>query len=65
MLALAANQGFKIRAVDISAAYLQGRELDREVYVRPPPEFKKPGVVWKLLKGLYGLKVAQDSGMTN
>ena len=58
MLALAANQGFEIRAVDISAAFLQGRELDREVYVRPPPEFKKPGVVWKLLKGLYGLKEA-------
>jgi hypothetical protein len=58
MLALAANQGFEIRAVDISAAFLQGRELDREVYVRPLPEFKKPGVVWKLLKGLYGLKEA-------
>ena len=58
MLTLAANQGFEIRAVDISAAFLQGRELDREVYVRPPPEFKKPGVVWRLLKGLYGLKEA-------
>jgi len=58
MLALAANQGFELRAVDIFAAFLQGRELDREVYVRPPPEFKKPGVVWKLLKGLYGLKEA-------
>ena len=58
MLALAANQGFEIRAVDISAAFLQGRELDREVYVKPPPEFKKPGTVWKLLKGLYGLKEA-------
>jgi len=58
MLAIAANQGFELRAVDISAAFLQGRELDREVYVRPPPEFRKPGVVWKLLKGLYGLKEA-------
>ncbi len=58
MLALAANQGFELRAVDISAAFLQGRELDREVYVRPPPEFKKPGIVWKLMKGLYGLKEA-------
>ena len=24
----------------------------------PPPEFKKPGIVWKLKKGLYGLKEA-------
>ncbi len=26
--------------------------MDRKVYVQPPPEFKKPGNVWKLLKGL-------------
>jgi hypothetical protein len=58
MLAVAANQGWTARSIDISAAFLQGREIDRTVYIRPPPEYKKPGVVWKLKKGLYGLKEA-------
>jgi len=58
MMAVAANQGWTPRSVDISAAFLQGREIDRTVYVRPPPECKKPGVIWKLKKGLYGLREA-------
>jgi len=58
MIAVAANQGWTARSIDISAAFLQGREIDRTVYIRPPPEYKKPGVVWKLRKGLYGLKEA-------
>ena len=41
MLALAANQGWDLRSVDISAAFLQVRNIDRSVYVKPPPEFRK------------------------
>ena len=58
LLATAANQGWDIRTIDISAAFLQGREMERVVYVRPRPEFKKAGVIWKLKKGLYGLMEA-------
>jgi hypothetical protein len=58
MIAIAANQGWGLRSIDISAAFLQGREMDREVYVQPPPEIATPGTVWKLKKGLYGLKEA-------
>jgi len=42
----------------VSAAFLQGRKIDRTVYVEPPKEFKKPGMVWRLRKGLYGLREA-------
>ncbi len=42
----------------LDAAFLQGRDIDRMVHVQPPPEFKKPGTVWRLNKGLYGLKEA-------
>ena len=56
MLAITANEGWEIRSIDISAAFLQGREIDREVFVRPPQEFRKPGVIWRLKKGLYGIK---------
>jgi hypothetical protein len=58
LIAIAAIMGWSLRSVDISAAFLQGRELDRTVYILPPPEFRKPGVVWRLRKGLYGLKEA-------
>jgi hypothetical protein len=58
MIAIAANEGWGLRSIDISAAFLQGREMDREVYVQPPPEIAMPGTVWKLKKGLYGLKEA-------
>merc|ERR1711873_382510 len=34
---------------------LQAKKLDREVFVEPPSDIKKEGVIWKLLKPLYGL----------
>ena len=58
MLAIAANENWSLRSIDISAAFLQGCQIDRIVHVQPPPEFRKPGVVWRLNKGLYGLKEA-------
>ena len=54
-MALAANQNFKVVSMDIRAAFLQAKTLDREVFVRPPNDIKKEGVIWKLLKPLYGL----------
>ena len=41
--------------MDIRAAFLQAKKLDREVFVRPPDDIKKEGKIWKLLKPLYGL----------
>ena len=49
--AVAANQGFELRSIDIRAA----RELDREVFLVPPSDLKEQGVLWKLRKSLYGL----------
>ncbi len=36
MMAVAANQGWTPRSIDISAAFLQGKEIERDVYVLPP-----------------------------
>merc|ERR1712236_76105 len=55
LMALAANQNFKVVSMDIRAAFLQAKKLDREVFVRPPDDIKKEGIIWKLLKPLYGL----------
>jgi len=53
--ALTANEDFEIASVDIRAAFLQARKLDREVFMKPPKDLLKDGIVWKLLKPLYGL----------
>ena len=55
MIAIAANENFTIRALDVTNAYLQGKPLEREVFVEPPKDLKKPGVIWKLKKTVYGL----------
>jgi len=54
-MALSANFDFKIVSMDIRAAFLQAKTLDREVFVRPPDDIGKEGVIWKLLRPLYGL----------
>ena len=56
--AVAANEGFKLRSIDIRAAFLQAKCLDREVYMEPPKDVKKEGKIWKLRKPLYGLNDA-------
>jgi hypothetical protein len=48
-LALAANENLQIKNMDVKSAFLQGTPLDREVYMEPPTEFKKPGLVWKFM----------------
>ena len=55
MIAIAANENFTIRAMDVTNAFLQGKPLEREVFVEPPKDLKKPGVIWKLKKTVYGL----------
>ena len=53
--AVATNQRWKCETIDIKAAFLQGKEIEREVYLKPPIEAEIPGYVWKLKKVAYGL----------
>ena len=55
LMAVAANNGFRLASVDIRAAFLQSKALDRDVFVKPPEDIRKPGIVWRLKKPLYGL----------
>ena len=41
-------------------AFLQGKEINRDVLVRPPPEFDN-GNLWRLKKSVYGLNDAAIS----
>ena len=55
LMALLANFHFKLVLVDIRAAFLQSKVLDRDIFVEPPTDIKKQGIIWKLKKPLYGL----------
>ena len=57
-MAVAANSSFKLALVDIRAAFLQLKILYRDVFVKSPEDVKKPGVIWRLKKALYGLDYA-------
>ena len=56
--AVAANAGFNIVSIDIRAAFLQSKELKRDVFVVPPKDISKVGIIWRLKKPLYGLNDA-------
>ena len=56
-LSIAALKQWTVKTTDIKSAFLQGKTLDRDVYIKPPEESKTlQDVVWKLKHGLYGLK---------
>ena len=61
-MAVAANSNFKLASVNIRASFLQSRTLDRDVFMKPPPDIRKEGVIWKLKKPLYGLDKASCKG---
>ena len=53
-ISLATSNHWTIHAIDIKAAYLQGDEINRELFLRPPSEFNE-GKLWRLKKTVYGL----------
>jgi hypothetical protein len=54
-LSVAANDEFELESVDIRDAFLQSKDINRDVFVEPPKDLKKEGKLWKLKKSLYGL----------
>ena len=55
VLMISARNGWVVKSQDIAAAFLQSVPIERDVFVRPPPERRVPGVIWKLKKTVYGL----------
>ena len=52
-----ASKKWSIHSIDVKTAFLQGSPIDREIYIRPPPE-ANTNKIWKLLKCVYGLNDA-------
>ena len=61
LLAIASGKGWKIRSLDVKAAFLQGKSIERNLYLVPPTEFRTKGKLWKLKKVVYGLCDASRS----
>ena len=60
VLSLATILRFAVSSIDITGAYIQAGEIQRDIYMRPPRGWSAhPGVLWKLEKPAYGLV---DSG---
>ena len=59
-MAIAAHSNFILASVNIRAVFLQSKVLDIEVYVKPPENVRKPGLIWRLKKHLYNLDDASS-----
>ena len=57
LISIAAREDWTVKTTDIKSAFLQWKELEREIYIKPSKESKTSQIViWKLKHGLYGLK---------
>ena len=48
--------GWQSGSLDVKSAFLQSHRLDRSVYMLPPKDIRKNGMVWKITKPIYGLR---------
>ena len=55
------SQSWSLNSIDIKSALLQGKEINRQVYLKPPKDFAKEGKVWLLKITVYGLLDASKS----
>ena len=60
-LTIAQAKGWTINSLDVKAAFLQGNQIQRDVFIRAPREAKSSKAVWKLRKVVYGLSDASRS----
>ena len=54
-LSIAISMGWTLHSLDITSAFLQSVEIERDIYIKPPADCKTSGIIWKLKKPLYGL----------
>ena len=56
IMMMCASNKWTIKTSDVKSAFLQGKELDRQVVMKPPREAGLPkGKLWRLKVALYGL----------
>uniref|UniRef100_M4AZE1 Integrase catalytic domain-containing protein n=1 Tax=Xiphophorus maculatus TaxID=8083 RepID=M4AZE1_XIPMA len=55
LVAVICQKQWELHSMDIKSAFLQGMQLSRDIFIKPPPEANRTGVLWKLRKCVYGL----------
>ena len=58
ILMFVASYGWDLCSLDVKAAFLQGKALERDIFLKPPAEADCHGKLWKLKKCVYGLNDA-------
>ena len=53
LYAFAGNEGWKVESIDVTSAFLQFEDIDREVFVTPSKEAGMDGILWKMVKSGY------------
>ena len=54
VMAVTLGMGWTLQSLDVTSEFLQGKDIEREVFLRPPTEARTT-FLWKLKKCVYGL----------
>lgn len=57
-ISVISSMEWEINSTDIKAAFLNGKDLERVIFMKPPKEANVPGRLWKLRRCVYGLNDA-------
>ena len=55
VLVSASIMSWELHSLGMTSAFLQGSDIEREVFVRSPSEIMEEGTIWKLQRCIYGL----------
>ena len=58
ILTLLSSNKWPCNVIDIESAFLQGKQIERPIFLIPPPEFQEQNIVWELKTCIYGLSDA-------
>ena len=61
---LRVSQSWSLNSIEIKSAFLQRKEIIRQVYLKPPKDFAWEQKVWLLKKTVYGLSDGSKSWYT-
>ncbi len=59
VLLYAAMHDLRVQVGDLSVAFMHAEPKEVR-YAKPPPDLKQPGVIWKLLKAMNGMRTASQ-----
>ena len=62
VLMIVATNVWTLHPIDVKSAFLQGKQINRILYLKPPPKAHTENKLWQLKKCVYGLNDAACMG---